>query len=315
MFPVTSPVVVLIGPTAIGKTALSIDLAHRFDFEIVSIDSMQVYRYMDIGTAKISEGEMQGIPHHMIDIANPDADFNTGKFERLALKAIADIFSRKKRVLLTGGTGMYLRSILSGLSRELPCFPEIRAELQQQLLDSGNNAMHKMLDSCDYISAKRLHPNDTQRVLRALEIFKGTGKPWSRHIEDHQSLTKSRFTNVLKIGLTCERSQLYTQIEKRTHIMLSNGLEEEVETLLAAGYGADLKSMQSIGYRHMLNYISGEWSREQMTEKLVRDTRRYAKRQYTWFNKEPGLQWLDKNEQQASFTSIESFLNDVGDQI
>ncbi len=308
-FPVTEPVVVLIGPTAIGKTALSIGLAQKFNFEIVSIDSMQVYRHMNIGTAKISEEEKQGVPHHMIDVADPDEDFNTGTFERLALQSIADILNRKKRVLLTGGTGMYLRSVLSGLSRELPGFPEIREELQRYLLEHGNDALHEVLSKYDCISAKRLHPNDTQRVVRALEIFRGTGKTWASHIEDHKTAATDRFKKVLKIGLTCERRNLYEQIKKRTHIMLDNGLEEEVRGLLAAGFSPRLKSMQSIGYRHMLNFIQGEWSRDEMIENLVRDTRRYAKRQYTWFNKETDLLWLEKKEQKNAYGLIASFLN------
>ncbi len=294
MFPIDKPIVVLIGPTAIGKTALSIELAKQFNFEIISIDSMQVYRYMDIGTAKISREEMDGVPHHLIDVVDPDAPFDAGKFEKLALIAMEDIHARGKHVLLTGGTGLYLQAVLSGLSQKLPHFPEVRTELHQKLASSNPVVMHEHLETVDCISAKRLHPNDTKRVVRALEIFHGTGKTWSAHIEEHKSEAQSRFTNVLKIGLTCDRRKLYQKIEKRTHIMLDNGLKAEVEELLEGGFSRDLKSMQSIGYRHMTHYLFGEWNRATMIEKLVRDTRRYAKRQFTWFNKEEALTWVEK---------------------
>jgi tRNA dimethylallyltransferase len=309
IFPILAPLVILVGPTAIGKTALSIQLAQQFDFEIISVDSMQVYRYMDIGTAKISEGEMAGIPHHLINVVAPDVPFDAGLFEDLALKAVLDISSRGKKVLLTGGTGLYLRALVTGLSQNLPDFPEIRKELQEQMELQGHDKMHEELRLCDGISAKRIHKNDRHRLIRALEIYRGTGKPWSALLEEHRENSNLRFPNVLNIGLTCEREKLYQQIGQRTEAMLDSGLQEEVLGLLEKGYGPELKSMQSIGYRHMLKYLQDEWDYQTMSQNLVRDTRRYAKRQYTWFNRIEGLLWFDKNRGRAVENRVKEFLN------
>lgn len=299
----------LVGPTAIGKTALSIKLASCFDFEIISVDSMQVYRYMDIGTAKISEEEMKGIPHHLINVVNPDEDFDAEKFEKLAIDAIEGIISRKKRVLLTGGTGLYLRAILSGLSQRLPSFPDIRTDLQKKLALTNNKTLHEQLIVTDSISAKRIHENDTRRVIRALEIFKGTGKPWSAHIQDHKANASFRFPNVLQLGLTCDRKKLYERVGQRSLLMLKGGLKEEVQGLLEKGYGPELKPMQAIGYKHMLSFLSGEWNQSTMIENLARDTRRYAKRQYTWFNKEKEINWFEKKDENAVLSKVSKFIN------
>ncbi|MBU0943031.1 MAG: tRNA (adenosine(37)-N6)-dimethylallyltransferase MiaA [Proteobacteria bacterium] len=303
-----APLVILVGPTAIGKTALSIQLAQQFDCEIISVDSMQVYQYMDIGTAKISEGEMAGIRHHLINVVAPDVPFDAGLFEDLALKAVLDISSRGKRVLLTGGTGLYLRALVTGLSQKLPDFPEIRKELQEQLEAQGSDKMHEELMLCDCISANRIHKNDRHRLVRALEIYHGTGKPWSTLLKEHREKSSLRFPNVLNIGLTCERKTLYQQIGQRTKAMLDGGLKEEVVGLLERGYGPELKSMQSIGYRHMLKYLEGEWDYQTMSQNLIRDTRRYAKRQYTWFNGIEGLLWFDKSRGGAVADRVGIFL-------
>lgn len=293
LFPIRNPIVALIGPTAIGKTSLSIELAQKFDFEIISVDSMQVYRYMDIGTAKITEKEMEGIPHHLINVVNPDEEFNAGLFEKMALGAVNDIFSRGKNVLLTGGTGLYLSALLNGLLKNIPVFPEIRKEVESELEVKGAKALHEQLFTIDSISAKRIHPNDSQRLVRAIEIFKGTNRTWSSFIEEHRHERKSRFTNTLIIGLRCEREKLYNRIDKRSEMMLENGLHDEVKGLLEMGYGAGLKSMKSIGYNHMLKFIYGEWTQSELLEKLSRDTRRYAKRQFTWFNKIHKIDWVE----------------------
>lgn len=310
-FPFQEPIVILIGPTAIGKTALSIQLALELNFEIISVDSMQVYRYMDIGTAKVTKEEMKGVPHHLIDVVNPDDPFDAGIFEKTAISAIQDIHARGKRVLLTGGTGLYLGSLINGLSGKLPTFPEIRKELEDQLKAKGHNLLHEQLRLVDCVSAKRIHRNDSQRLVRALEIYRGTGKPWSAIIEEHKAQKKDRFRNILKIGLTCERKKLYERIGQRSNLMLANGFEEEVRGLLNKGYGPELKSMQSIGYSHMLKYLQGEWDSEKMLERLARDTRRYAKRQYTWFNKIKDIMWLETNEQDQAQLLINEFLNNA----
>jgi len=311
MFPINNPIVVLIGPTAIGKTSLSIELAKKFDFEIISVDSMQVYRYMDIGTAKITEEEMEGVPHHLISVVNPDETFNAGLFEKMAIKAINEIVGRGKNVLLTGGTGLYLSALLNGLLKNIPVFPEIRKEIERELKINGANALHEELCTVDCISANRIHPNDSHRLVRALEIYKGTNRTWSSFIEEHRLEKKLRFSNILNIGLRCERDKLYNRIDRRSKIMLQNGLQDEVIGLLEMGYSAELKSLQAIGYSHMLKFIQGEWTKAELFEKLTRDTRRYAKRQFTWFNKINGIDWVEKENFDSVKEKIFQFYKNV----
>jgi len=314
-FPSKIPVVALIGPTAIGKTALSIDLAKRFDFEIISVDSMQVYKYMDIGTAKITHEEMQGIAHHLIDVVAPDQSFDAIAFEKHALEAIKDIRGRGKRVLLTGGSGLYLKALTDGLSHQIPAFPEIRAEILEKLEHTGTNALHELLHSIDSISAKRIHENDTHRLVRGLEIYYGTGKTWSQLLKEHVQSKRVRFENILTVGLTCDRKLLYKRIGLRSEIMMRAGFEEEVVGLLLRGYGLNHKSMRSIGYSHMVKYLQEGWSQERMMELLTRDTRRYAKRQYTWFKKIEDIQWVDKGGVEKIPFMLQRFFNtfDQGD--
>ena len=311
IFPLDAPIIALIGPTAIGKTALSIELAKKFNLEIISVDSMQVYRHMDIGTAKITKEEMAGIPHHLIDVVDPDQNFDAVTFEQQALSAINEINARGNRVLLTGGTGLYLKSLLEGLSHSLPTFPEIRKEVQKEWEEYGRHALHDRLGLIDGISAKRIHVNDTHRLIRALEIFKGTGKSWSQHLEEHAQSRELRFSNILTVGLTCDRQLLYERIGLRSEIMMEQGFEQEVEDLLKRGYGLQHKSMRSIGYSHMAKYLQGEWSSEEMLEKLTRDTRRYAKRQYTWFGKIKDIQWVDKKASFEVFEMVNRFYSTI----
>ncbi|MCF8056138.1 MAG: tRNA (adenosine(37)-N6)-dimethylallyltransferase MiaA [Desulfocapsa sp.] len=296
------------GPTAIGKTALSIQLAQEFDFEIISVDSMQVYRYMDIGTAKISQSEMQGVPHHLIDVVNPDEPFDASLFENLAIMAITDILARGKKVLLTGGTGLYLRALVNGMAQKVPTFPEIRKEIQEQLTTKGRDQLHEQLSVFDPLSAKRIHKNDTHRLVRAIEVYTGTGKPWSELIAEHQAESHQRFSNILILGLRCERGLLYDRIGQRSSEMLDNGLQGEVEYLLGKGYGRELKSMQSIGYVHMVKYLKEEWDWQEMVEYLARDTRRYAKRQFTWFNKLKEIVWIEKGKEQQVGRLVKEFI-------
>jgi tRNA dimethylallyltransferase len=296
-FPITQPVVVLVGPTAIGKTALSLELAKVYDCEIVNMDSMQVYRYMDIGTAKATDEERSIIPHHLIDIVNPDDEYDAERFVTDSCNAIYDIHARKKIPLLTGGTGLYLRALTEGLFIGGKQYPELRVSLKDRLAREGSSILHKELMLCDCISAYKIHKNDTHRLIRALEIYYGSGLPWSKHLlfQTKEKRT-SRFSNILQIGLTCERKLLYERINKRCGSMYHSGLEQEVRGLLETGYNAELKSMMSIGYRHMVNYIKGKWDLQEMERLLARDTRRYAKRQLTWFNNTDNIIWFDISE-------------------
>jgi tRNA dimethylallyltransferase len=293
-FPITTPIIVLVGPTAIGKTSLSLTLAQDFNCEIISIDSMQVYRYMDIGTAKVTEEEKRGVPHHLIDIVDPDEDYDAQNFVNDSLAAINEIQERGKIPLLTGGTGLYLKSLVQGLFAEIGEYPEVRVKLKEELQNEGLSKMHEELSICDCITAKKVHVNDTHRILRALEIFRGTGIPWSEHLRlQREKEVKQRFTSMIQLALTCERKHLYERINLRTQYMIEDGLIEETEKLLGMGFQSTLKSMNAIGYRHAVAVLEGKLSLEEAVRTLARDTRRYAKRQYTWFNRNETLEWFD----------------------
>lgn len=293
-FPITQPVLVLVGPTAIGKTALSLELAKAFDCEIISMDSMQVYRCMDIGTAKVTVEERSIIPHHLIDIVDPDQEYDAERFVSDSGTAIQDIHARSRIPLLTGGTGLYLRSLTEGLFAGGQQYPEIRARLKTRLAREGNSNLHKELNVYDCVSACKIHANDTHRLIRALEIYYGSGLPWSQHLLlQAEEKGDPRFTRLLQIGLTCDRKLLYERINKRTGDMIQSGLEREVRGLLEMGYGAELSPMMSIGYRHMINFIKGIWDMPEMERVLARDTRRYAKRQFTWFYNTDNIVWFD----------------------
>ena len=311
---IEQPCLVLVGPTAIGKTDLSLTLARRYDCEIISVDSMQVYRYMDIGTAKASLDERAEVPHHLIDIIDPDEQYDSARFAKDGLQAIRQIHARGKIPLLTGGTGLYLRALLEGIFPGVPGDIQIRQKLKERLLVEGSLMLHEELQLCDRISAVRIHPNDTQRLLRALEVFHVSGIPWSEHIHRHQERTKGQgltFTNALQLGLTTDRANLYQRINNRCQIMLNSGLEEEVRNLLAMGYDQSLKAFGSIGYRHMIHYINGDWDWEETVRLLARDTRRYAKRQYTWFTNLSDLQWFDVKNQQIIVETVDAWFTQL----
>jgi len=295
---VTDPVIVLIGPTAVGKTDLSLDLAERFSCEIISVDSMQVYRFMDVGTAKPTLQERRGIRHHLLDIADPDEQYNAARFVRDALAAVEAITAAGKTPLLTGGTGLYLKALLEGLfALEGVGDESIRARLTEKLREEGREELYDELRSVDPESAARIHINDTQRLLRALEIFRATGKTWTSLLRS-QDQPPVRFANILQIGLTCDRRILNERIERRSQAMFAGGLVEEAEKLQEMGYAPTLPSMQAIGYRHVNNYLAGLWDREETLRLLIRDTRRYAKRQMTWFAGNRAIEWFARDDRQ-----------------
>ncbi|MGB5684217.1 MAG: tRNA (adenosine(37)-N6)-dimethylallyltransferase MiaA [Candidatus Electrothrix sp.] len=302
--PIDCPIIVLVGPTAVGKTALSLRLVQRFDCEIISMDSMQVYRHMDVGTAKPSLAEQASVPHHLIDIINPDEQYDAARFVNDALAAIEEIASRKRTVLLTGGTGLYLKALFEGLFDALPTDETIRAQLRERLEQEGRETLHAELCRVDPDTGARVHANDTQRLLRGLEIYLVSGRTWTELIVEQQEQQQqqkargqgSRFTRVFQVALDCERKRLYQRIAQRSQLMLEQGMIEEVEQLRSMGYTPDLPSMQSIGYKHVNNLLSGEWNQVEMLEYLIRDTRRYAKRQMTWFRKNQELNWFARDD-------------------
>lgn len=316
-----NPLITLCGPTAVGKTELSLQIAEKFSCEIIGVDSMQVYRFMDIGTAKPSLSERARVPHYLIDVVDPDEDFTLAKFTKEAGAAIKKIYAHKNIPLLVGGTGLYYKGLLEGFFDENIYESELnendssekaktlKEELLKRLVDEGNEKLHSELSKVDPDSAERIHPNDSQRLLRGLEIYYSTGIPWTRHLINQKK--KGHQFNTLKIGLTRTREELYDRINQRVRLMSEQGLLDEVKKILDMGYDKSLKAMQSIGYRHMINFIDGTWTWEQTLGLLARDTRRYAKRQYTWFNNDPEIIWHDVKESDIIFQEVENFLNNL----
>lgn len=304
----TAPVLVLLGPTAIGKTELSLRIATTFGCEIISMDSMQVYRYMDIGTAKASREERALVRHHLIDIVDPASQYNAALFVRDATAALKDIRSRGKIPLITGGTGLYLSSLNNGLFNIAQVSPEIRSRLRRRLEEEGKAVLFKELATCDPQSAARIHPNDTQRLLRGLELYLSTGRPWSEHIRRQRTTASPLAGPQLQIGLYCERSVLRERIRLRTERMMQQPFLQEVEGLLARGYDGGLLSMQALGYRHMLRHIQGFWTLDAARQALCTDTSRYAKRQLTWFRASRDIHWIERSRPERVLALVEESL-------
>ena len=284
------PLVALVGPTAVGKTALSLRLAKEICAEIISVDSVQVFRGLDIGTAKPSLEEQQQVPHHLIDVADPDEPFDVADFVHKALGIIRSMTLRGKVPLLVGGSGLYLRSLLEGLA---PCpgrDPMVREMLRKISANQGKRALYDLLAGADPEAASRLHPNDTFRIIRALEVYHQTGEPMSMWHRRHKSTSGQRLP-CTKIGLVRPRKELYERIDSRVDAMLGAGFLEEVEFLLKKGYSYRLKPLQSLGYRHIIPFLKGKVSFDEAVNQLRRDTRHYAKRQLTWFRADPEIRW------------------------
>lgn len=285
------PLVVLCGPTAAGKTAAALALAEHFDLEVVSADSRQVYRLMDIGTAKPTAEERARVPHHLLDVVWPDEHFDAARFAGLAVQSISAILARGRLPLLVGGTGLYIRALTEGLTEAPGADPLLRRLLEAQAEAEGNAALHLRLADVDPQAAALLHPNDRVRIVRALEVFELTGRPLSSWQQAH-GFRKRRY-RLLKIAVSPPRLELYRRIDARAAAMLDGGLVEETEALLRAGYDPHLKSLQTIGYRETIRLIEGKVSREGALAELQQATRRYAKRQLTWFRADSEMIWVD----------------------
>lgn len=299
-------IIIFAGPTASGKTGLSLPLAETFQGEIVNADSMQVYKLMDIGTAKPMREERARVRHHLIDIVFPDADYNAACYRRDAGKCIAEIQSRHKVPFLVGGTGLYIKALTKGLFQIPKAQEDIRASLLKELEANGLERLYSELARVDPASAARIHANDSTRIMRAMEIFRLTGVPISAYHESHKFLENPYKS--LKIGIMPERKELYSRIEMRAHQMIENGLIEEARQLLDAGYSKDLKSMQSIGYRHAVKYLQGGYDIEEMLCQMIKDTRHYAKRQITWFRADPEIKWFAPEQAKEIPSVIREFL-------
>lgn len=298
--------VVICGPTGIGKTAAAILLAEAYNGEIISADSMQIYRFMEIGTAKPTPEEKARIRHHMVDIIDPEDPFDAARYESMARKIIRDLHEQGKLPIVAGGTGFYIRALTSGLFDAAPIDPKVRQRLREEAAALGPDALFERLSACDPASAEKLHSNDTFRIIRALEVFETTGRPISIHHLKHQ-FREQPFRQI-KIGLTMNRNALYARIDARVDAMLREGLLDEVRKLLGKGYAPSLKSMQSIGYRHMAAFIQGRLSWEEAVRTLKRDTRRYAKRQMTWFKTDRSIHWLAPDRIDEMKQLIDAFL-------
>ena len=282
----------LLGPTAVGKTEIAIQLAQRLNAEIVSVDSRQIYRQMDIGTAKPTPEEQQAARHHLIDCVDISEPFSVADYQSLADTAIADIQNRGKRVLLVGGAGLYFRAVVDGLFEGPGADPSLRKRLEVEAAQLGVNSLHNRLRACDPESADRIHPNNLVRVIRALEVYELTGTPMSE-LQQQWHPEKQRYP-FIAFGLTMPRALLYHRIEQRVDVMLANGLIAEVESLLAMGYGRETAALQSFGYRELIAYLDGNCTYVEAISQLKRNTRRFAKRQLTWFRKDTRIEWLDR---------------------
>ncbi len=293
--------IVITGPTAVGKTELSIELAKKVHGEIISADSVQVYKYMDIGSAKITRQEMQGIKHYLIDILKPDEEFNVHIFQTMAKKCMDEIYAKGKIPIIVGGTGFYIQSVLYDIRfDETDDNHDYRKSLEKLAEEKGNSYLHKLLEEIDPRSAKNIHKNNVKRVIRALEYHHDTGKLMSEHNKIQRE--NSSPYNFAYFVLNDEREQLYSRINSRVDKMMDAGLEDEVKRLLNMGYDTNLVSMQGIGYKEMAEYLKGHVSRGEAVELIKKNTRHFAKRQLTWFRREKCVDMIrwDENDYDKS---------------
>lgn len=303
-------ILVIGGPTAVGKTELSIDLAKRLNGEIISADSMQIYKYMDIGSAKVSKGEMNGVVHHLIDVVDPSINFSVADYKEQGEKAIKEIISRGKLPIIVGGTGLYINSLTCNMTfTEAEKDEDYRRELERLAEEHGNNYIHEMLKEIDPISYNEIHANNRKRVIRALEVYKLTGNPFSSY-NAGEDFYKSEY-DVHYYVLTMDREKLYERINLRVDIMMEKGLLEECIKLKEMGYTSSMQSMQGIGYKEILYYLEGNVKLQEAINMIKQGSRNYAKRQLTWFRRDKRVTFLDKDK--LSYVEIlEKVIGDIG---
>lgn len=304
------PLIVLTGPTAVGKTKLSIALAKAVNGEIISADSMQVYRYMDVGSAKITPDEMDGVPHHLVDVLDPTEDFNIVFFQQLAKKSMEEIYSKGKIPILVGGTGFYIQAITRDIDfTQSEQDDSYRQELEALAAEKGSSFLHDMLASVDPKSAEDIHENNVKRVIRALEFYKQNGTRISEHNEEQKEHVSPY--NLAYFVLNAPRPLLYERIDARVDEMLKNGLVEEVKTLQRMGCHRGMVSMQGLGYKEILAWLEGEYPYDEAVRILKRDTRHFAKRQLTWFRREGEVTWVDKDKFDYNDSQILTYMLSV----
>lgn len=304
------PLIVLTGPTAVGKTKLSIALAKAVNGEIISADSMQVYRYMDIGSAKITPDEMDGVPHHLVDVLDPTENFNIVLFQQLAKKSMEEIYSKGRIPILVGGTGFYIQAITRDIDfTQSEQDDSYRKELEALAAEKGSSFLHDMLASVDPKSAEDIHENNVKRVIRALEFYKQNGTRISEHNEEQKEHVSPY--NLAYFVLNAPRPLLYERIDARVDEMLKNGLVEEVKNLQRMGCHREMVSMQGLGYKEILSWLGGEYPYEEAIRILKRDTRHFAKRQLTWFRREGEVTWVDKDKFDYNDSQILTYMLSV----
>ena len=300
-------IVIVLGPTAVGKTELALAVAQRVNAEIVNADSQQVYRYLDIGTGKPSKPERERVRHHLIDVVNPDEDFNAARYRQLAAASIDEIHKRGAKVLVSGGTGLYLKALTGGLFSGPSQDTELRANLEREIAQIGLAALYDRLIAIDPGANTKIHPNDRQRIIRALEVYQSTGRPLSEWQNEHRFQEEA--FQVLKIGLARARDELYDLISRRSESMIRAGLLDEVRGLMERGYELDLKPLRSVGYRQMGEVIEGIKGLPEAIAEMKQETRRLAKRQLTWFRSDPEIRWFHPEKQEREIgESVQAFL-------
>jgi tRNA dimethylallyltransferase len=300
--------VIILGPTAVGKSEVAIKLAGVIGAEIINADSQLVYRYMNVGTGKPSRADRERVAHHLIDVVDPDEEFNVAIFRRLALETINNIHARGKHVAVCGGTGLYLKALTRGLFVGPEQDREVRGDLASEIEAKGLGVLYQHLIEVDPAAHSRIHPNDRQRIIRALEVYRLTGKPMSQWQQEH-GFGDEPF-DTLKIGLQRERAELYELINRRCDRMIGDGLLDEVRDLAAKGYSLDLKPLQSVGYRQMGLVLQGMLEIDKAVEEMKQETRHLAKRQLTWFRRDHEIRWLHpENQRQEIIESVQRFFN------
>jgi tRNA dimethylallyltransferase len=288
------PLIVLVGPTAVGKSGAAVRLAKSLGSEIISADSRMVYRGMDIGTDKPGAEERAAVVHHGIDLIEPDARFSAGRFKTLAEDAIEGLVRIGRVPVVVGGTGLYVKLLLHGLWAGPEADWSFRERLYSEAVDRGGEYLHRRLESIDPVSARAIRPQDRSKLVRAIEVYEKTGRPLSEFHREHR-FSERRY-EAIQIGLRRSRPDLYRRIETRVDRMMARGLEEEVRGLIQKGCPADTPAMKGLGYRQILGWLNGEYDRTEAVHRLKRDTKRYAKRQFTWFNRDPSIRWIDLAE-------------------
>jgi tRNA dimethylallyltransferase len=301
-------IVIILGATAVGKSAVALRLAEIVNGEIVNADSQQVYRHMDIGTGKPSKADRERVQHHLIDIVAPNEEFNAALFRRLATDSIRQIHARERKVIVCGGTGLYLRALTHGLFEGPGQDPDVRNSLEQEIANSGLGILYERLEKIDPTVGATIHRNDRQRIIRALEVYQLTGRPLSAWQKEH-GFQEDPF-DILKIGLLRERAELYDLINLRSERIIEDGLLEEVRGLVKRGFDLDLKPLRSVGYRQMGQVLRGTQSMDDAVEEMKQETRRLAKRQLTWFRRDEEICWFHPEKQyQEIVFAVATFLS------